>query len=206
MRDPIPASWAPRHLHEDRLRQSHGRRVPQQHRRSSALLDLHEGQGPPRRPLHHQPHLRHLREQPRDLSCYAQNMAYGVKPPHLGGGSSTSAKPPSTFRTTTSTRRTCSRWTTARRCRSRPTPRARRANNTEHRTPVTTANRTIGDIMRSLNPFTGELLPLGRCSHRYHREMFCLMEGRTSTPVDAITPRGLSGTVATSIVDRLHGG
>ena len=31
------------------------------------LLDLHEGQGPARRALHHQPHLRHLRRQPRHL-------------------------------------------------------------------------------------------------------------------------------------------
>ncbi len=31
------------------------------------LFGLHEGQGPPRRALHHQPHLRHLRRQPRDL-------------------------------------------------------------------------------------------------------------------------------------------
>ena len=31
------------------------------------LQHLHEGQGPARRPLHHQPHLRHLRRQPRDL-------------------------------------------------------------------------------------------------------------------------------------------
>ncbi len=31
------------------------------------LLDLHEGQGPARRALHHQPDLRHLRRQPRHL-------------------------------------------------------------------------------------------------------------------------------------------
>ena len=31
------------------------------------LQHLHEGQGPPRRPLHHQPYLRHLRRQPRHL-------------------------------------------------------------------------------------------------------------------------------------------
>ena len=31
------------------------------------LLDLHEGQGPARRPLHHQPDLRHLRRQPRHV-------------------------------------------------------------------------------------------------------------------------------------------
>ena len=31
------------------------------------LFDLHEGQGPAGRPLHHQPDLRDLRRQPRDV-------------------------------------------------------------------------------------------------------------------------------------------
>ena len=57
----------PRHLHQDRL-QAEGRgRVPQHQLDLPRLLDLHEGQGPARRALHHQPHLRHLRRQPRDL-------------------------------------------------------------------------------------------------------------------------------------------
>ena len=41
--------------------------MPQHQLDLPRLLDLHEGQGPARRPLHHQPDLRHLRRQPRDL-------------------------------------------------------------------------------------------------------------------------------------------
>ena len=40
------------------------KRVAECHSTSSIFRgysDLHEGQGPARRPLHHQPHLRHLR-------------------------------------------------------------------------------------------------------------------------------------------------
>ena len=55
------------HLHQDRLRQGQGRRVPQHVVDLPRLQHLHEGQGPARRPLHHQPHLRHLRRQPRHV-------------------------------------------------------------------------------------------------------------------------------------------
>ena len=44
-----------------------GRRVPQHLVDLPRLQHLHEGQGPARRPLHHQPHLRDLRRQPRHL-------------------------------------------------------------------------------------------------------------------------------------------
>lgn len=48
-------------------------------------------------------------------SCYAQNMAYGVKPPHLGEWIVNLARPPSTCSTTTSFKRILSPSTTARR-------------------------------------------------------------------------------------------
>ncbi len=55
-------------------------------------------------------------------SCYAQNMAYGVQPPRMSpNGSSTSARPRNTCSTTTSSRRTWSGSTTARRWSPRPT-------------------------------------------------------------------------------------
>ena len=44
-----------------------GSRVPQHLVDLPRLQPLHEGQGPARRALHHQPDLRHLRRQPRDL-------------------------------------------------------------------------------------------------------------------------------------------
>ena len=46
---------------------SASRRVPQHLVDLPRLQHLHEGQGPARRPLHHQPDLRHLRRQPRHL-------------------------------------------------------------------------------------------------------------------------------------------
>ena len=62
-----PDRRQPRDLHQDRL-QPEGRRRVQEHQLDlPRLLDLHEGQGPARRALHHQPHLRHLWRQPRDL-------------------------------------------------------------------------------------------------------------------------------------------
>ena len=55
--------------------------------------------------------------------------------------------------------------------------------------------RTIGDIMRALNPFSGEFyreaLQVSRCT----REMFCLMEGRHVHP-STLYPGGV-GTTAT---------
>ena len=62
-----PHRREPRDLHEDRLRRTRGRRVPQHVVDLPRLQHLHEGQGPARRALHHQPHLRHLRRQPRHL-------------------------------------------------------------------------------------------------------------------------------------------
>ena len=47
-------------------------------------------------------------------ATYAQNMAFGVRPPaHGASGSSTSAKPPSTCSTTISSRTTWSAWISA---------------------------------------------------------------------------------------------
>jgi hydrogenase large subunit len=55
--------------------------------------------------------------------------------------------------------------------------------------------RTIADIMRSLNPFTGEYYREALVMSRLTREMFCLMEGRHVHP-STLYPGG-TGTVAT---------
>jgi hydrogenase large subunit len=55
--------------------------------------------------------------------------------------------------------------------------------------------RTIADIMRSLNPFTGEFYREALQVSRMTREMFCLMEGRHVHP-STLYPGGV-GTVAT---------
>ena len=55
--------------------------------------------------------------------------------------------------------------------------------------------RTIADIMRALNPFTGEFYRETLAMSRMTREMFCLMEGRHVHP-STLYPGGV-GTVAT---------
>ncbi len=55
--------------------------------------------------------------------------------------------------------------------------------------------RTIADIMRALNPFTGEFYREALVVSRWTREMFCLMEGRHVHP-STLYPGGV-GTVAT---------
>src|SRR5947199_6340468 len=67
------------------------------------------------------------------------------------------------------------------------------------RTPARGANlhhyKTIADIMRSLNPFTGEFYREALVMSRLTREMFCLMEGRHVHP-STLYPGG-TGTVPT---------
>jgi len=55
--------------------------------------------------------------------------------------------------------------------------------------------RTIADIMRALNPFTGAFYREALQTSRYTREMFCLMEGRHVHP-STLYPGGV-GTVPT---------
>jgi hydrogenase large subunit len=55
--------------------------------------------------------------------------------------------------------------------------------------------RTIGDIMKSLNPFEGEFYREALQQSRLTREMFCLMEGRHTHP--STLYGGGVGTVAT---------
>jgi hydrogenase large subunit len=55
--------------------------------------------------------------------------------------------------------------------------------------------RTIGDIMRAFNPFTGKIYQEALQMSRLTREMFCLMEGRHVHP-STLYPGGV-GTVAT---------
>jgi hydrogenase large subunit len=67
------------------------------------------------------------------------------------------------------------------------------------RTPAPHANihdyKTIADIMRSLNPFTGDFYREALQMSRMTREMFCLMEGRHVHP-STLYPGGV-GTVPT---------
>src|SRR5262244_667344 len=70
-----------------------------------------------------------------------------------------------------------------------------KANKTEARGAKWHGYKTIGDIMRALNPFTGEFYRETLQVSRSTREMFCLMEGRHVHP-STLYPGGV-GTVAT---------
>jgi len=70
-----------------------------------------------------------------------------------------------------------------------------RANQTEANHADVHGFRTIGDIMRAMNPFVGEVYQEALQMSRISREMFCLMEGRHVHP-STVYPGGV-GTMPT---------
>ena len=129
-------------------------------------------------------------------SCYAQNMAYGVKPPHLGewivnlGEAAEYMFDHNIFQENLVMVDYCERMV----AETNPGV-LEQANRTECPHAGDHGHRTIGDIMRALNPFTGEFYREALQVSRYTREMFCLMEGRHVHP-STLYPGGV-GTVAT---------
>ena len=129
-------------------------------------------------------------------SCYAQNMAYGVKPPHLGewivnlGEAAEYMFDHNIFQENLVGVDFCEKMV----AETNPGV-LELANRTEAPHAGDHGYRTIGDIMRSLNPFTGEFYREALQVSRYTREMFCLMEGRHVHP-STLYPGGV-GTVAT---------
>ena len=129
-------------------------------------------------------------------SCYAQNMAYGVKPPHLGewivnlGEAAEYMFDHNIFQENLVGVDYCERMV----AETNPAV-LERADVTEAPHAADHGYRTIGDIMRSLNPFTGEFYREALQVSRWTREMFCLMEGRHVHP-STLYPGGV-GTVAT---------
>lgn len=129
-------------------------------------------------------------------SVYAQNMAYGVAPPHLGewivnlGEAAEYMFDHNIFQENLVGVDFCEKmvretnpgvWAKAEKAEA---PHAK-----DH------GYRTIGDIMKSLNPFEGEFYREALQVSRWTREMFCLMEGRHVHP-STLYPGGV-GTVAT---------
>ena len=129
-------------------------------------------------------------------SCYAQNMAYGVKPPHLGewivnlGEAAEYMFDHNIFQENLVGVDYCEKMV----AETNPGV-LEQANRTEAPHAEAHGYRTIGDIMRSLNPFTGEFYREALQVSRWTREMFCLMEGRHVHP-STLYPGGV-GTVAT---------
>ncbi len=129
-------------------------------------------------------------------SVYAQNMAYGVQPPHLGewiinlGEAAEYMFDHNIYQENLVGVDYCERMV------RETTPGVlERANSTEAPHAADHGYRTIGDIMRALNPLEGEFYREALHVSRYTREMFCLMEGRHVHP-STLYPGGV-GTHAT---------
>ena len=129
-------------------------------------------------------------------SCYAQNMAYGVTPPALGeqivnlGEAAEYMFDHNIFQENLVGVDFCEKMV----AETNPGV-LEQANRTEAPHAADHGYRTIGDIMRSLNPFSGEFYREALQVSRYTREMFCLMEGRHVHP-STLYPGGV-GTTAT---------
>jgi hydrogenase large subunit len=129
-------------------------------------------------------------------SCYAQNMAYGVKPPPLAewivnlGEAAEYMFDHNIFQENLVGVDYCERMVKE----TNPGVLAK-AENTLSAHVDAHGYKTIADIMRALNPFTGEFYREALQVSRWTREMFCLMEGRHVHP-STLYPGGV-GTVAT---------
>ena len=129
-------------------------------------------------------------------SVYAQNMAYGVAPPALGewiinlGEAAEYMFDHNIFQENLVGVDYCERMV------KETNPGVlEKANHTESPHAAEHGYRTIGDIMRSLNPLEGDFYREALQMSRMTREMFCLMEGRHVHP-STLYPGGV-GTVAT---------
>ena len=129
-------------------------------------------------------------------SVYAQNMAYGVRPPHLGewilnlGEAAEYMFDHNIFQENLVGVDYCEKMV------GETNPGVLElANSTAAPHAGEHGYRTIGDIMRSLNPLEGEFYREALQVSRSTREMFCLMEGRHVHP-STLYPGGV-GTVAT---------
>src|SRR5438067_5099991 len=140
-------------------------------------------------------------------SCYAQNMAYGVKPPHLGewivnlGEAAEYMFDHNIFQENLVGVDYCEKMV-----RETNPGVLEQADRTEAPHAADHGYRTIGDIMRSLNPLEGDFYREALKVSRTTREMFCLMEGRHVHP-STIYPGGVGTmpepTVFTDYLTRL---
>jgi hydrogenase large subunit len=129
-------------------------------------------------------------------SVYNQNMAYGVRPPHLGewiinlGESAEYMFDHNIFQENLVGVDFCAKMV------GETNPGVlEMANHTEAPHAAEHGYKYIGDIMRSLNPLEGEFYREALQVSRSTREMFCLMEGRHVHP-STLYPGGV-GTTAT---------
>jgi hydrogenase large subunit len=132
-------------------------------------------------------------------SVYAQNMAYGIKTPVLGdwvinlGEAAEYMFDHSIFQDNLVFVDFCERMVKE----TNPGLLAK-AERTEAPNARIHGFRTIADIMRSFNPFTGEHYKEALVMSRLTREMFCLMEGRHVHP-STIYPGGVGTPVSPQV-------
>jgi len=129
-------------------------------------------------------------------SVYNQNMAYGVRPPHLGewiinlGEAAEYMFDHNIFQENLVAVDFCEQMV------KETNPGVlEKANKTESPHAADHGYRTIGDIMRAVNPLSGDFYREALQVSRLTREMFCLMEGRHVHP-STLYPGGV-GTTAT---------
>jgi hydrogenase large subunit len=129
-------------------------------------------------------------------AVYAQNMAFGIQPPVIAdwiinlGEAAEYMFDHNIFQDNLVGVDFCEKMV----AETNPSVLAK-AENTEAPHAKLHGYRTIADIMRALNPFTGEFYRETLHVSRYTREMFCLMEGRHVHP-STLYPGGV-GTVPT---------
>ena len=129
--------------------------------------------------------------------CYAQNMAFGIKPPPLGewivnlGEAAEYMFDHNIFQDNLVGVDFCEQMVKE----TNPSVWEKARTGRGAGTPSWHGYKTIADIMRALNPFTGEFYRETLHVSRYTREMFCLMEGRHVHP-STLYPGGV-GTVPT---------
>ena len=129
-------------------------------------------------------------------SCYAQQMAYGVRPPALGewivnlGEAAEYMFDHNIFQENLVGVDFCEKMV-----RETNPGVWEKAQKTEAPHAAHHGYKTVGEIMRSLNPFEGEFYREALVMSRMTREMFCLMEGRHVHP-STLYPGGV-GTMAT---------
>jgi len=133
-------------------------------------------------------------------SVYAQNMAYGLKPPPLAewiinlGEAAEYMFDHTIFQDNL----VFVDYSAAMVARTNPSVLAR-AENTQAPNSGIHGYRTIADIMRSFNPFEGDLYKEALKISRVTREMFCLMEGRHVHP-STVYPGGVGTMPEPSLI------
>ena len=137
---------------------------------------------------------------------YAQNMAYGIKTPPLGewifnlGEAAEYIFDHTIFQDNLVFVDFCEQMVQG----DEPERAGQGRDRPRRRTRDVHGYRTIADIMRAFNPFTGEIYREALQVSRVTREMFCLMEGRHVHP-STIYPGGVGTHGDAAAVHRLPG-